>query len=112
ANTWDTTGQPSSYNLAIGDKYYTFAASDDSAATVVDAINNNPQLSTLVTASLADLDPAGVHDYRILLESKTPGAMSLDLQKVTGFQQPQTTGELARYAVDGAAAVTSATRSA
>src|SRR5947209_1964898 len=89
ATTWNTTGQPGSYNLSIGDKHYSFAAAGDSAATVVDAINSNPQLSTLVTASLTDLDPAGVHDYRISLQSKTAGAFTLDLQKVTSFQQPQ-----------------------
>jgi flagellar hook-associated protein 2 len=111
AATWTATGNPASYNLQIGSSAYEFNAADDSAATVVNSINNNATLANLVTASLVDLGTGGSHDYRVALQNKAAGATTLDLQQVTSFQKPLTTGLPASYAVDGGSTVTSSSRS-
>jgi len=60
---------------------------------------------------VVDLGSGGTHDYRIALQSET-GEAELDLKKTTAssLQQQQTTGRMANYSIDGAAAVDSATR--
>jgi flagellar capping protein FliD len=106
-NTWVSTGGPGDYNLVVGKNVYNFSTTDDSAATVENTINTDSALNGMVTASVVDLGTNGNHDYRIQLQSKTTGTTTLDLQKVTSLQKPQTTGELAQYEVDGGEAVQS-----
>jgi len=111
--TWDATPNPAgatAYTLVVGSEEYSFTASDNSAATVAAAINT--QLGTLVQANVVDVGTGGNSDLRIALQSQTAGAMKLDIQKPTSYQQQTTTGALAQYQVTGSGVTaTSASRS-
>jgi flagellar hook-associated protein 2 len=117
AATWDSTpdasGNPSTYSLVVGSDTYSFTPADNNAASVAAAINALPE--GLVNATVVDLGTDGNHDYRIQLQSSTPGNQTLDLQRTSAVSlqnQQQPPGELANYEVNGSGvSVTSNTRS-
>jgi flagellar hook-associated protein 2 len=117
AATWDSTpdasGNPSTYSLVVGSDTYSFTPADNNAASVAAAINALPE--GLVNATVVDLGTDGSHDYRIQLQSSTPGNQTLDLQRTSAVSlqdQQQPPGELATYEVNGSGvSVTSNTRS-
>jgi flagellar capping protein FliD len=100
ATTWDSTavplGNPTTYNLIIGSKSYSFTPTGNDAQTVADAINSQygPQVRAKVVSG-----PGGISDPRIQLTGETPGAMNLDLQKTNSLQHTQVGGSLATYEI-------------
>jgi flagellar hook-associated protein 2 len=111
ALTWRSTGQAATYDLVLGNQAYSFTAADDSAATVASTIN--AQFGSQVQATVVDLGSDGNHDYRIQLQSTTPGAMNLDIEQTgASLQTQQQSGSLAQYQVNNSGVtVTSNTRS-
>ncbi len=79
---WDASGSPQPYTLAVGANNYTFTPADNSAASVVAAINTN--YGDQVQATVVDLGTASAHDYRISLQSVTAGPMNLGLTSFSG----------------------------
>src|SRR5262249_41365400 len=62
--TWMAdTGAPLQYQLTVGGANYTVTSADNSAASVVSAINS--QCGDKVTAALVDLGNGSSHDYRV-----------------------------------------------
>ncbi|HTS28181.1 MAG TPA: flagellar filament capping protein FliD [Bryobacteraceae bacterium] len=78
-STADPLGNPTTYNLVIGNNSYAITAADNNIQTVVNAINNS-QYSSQVKATIVNVaksgDPA---DNRIQFTSTTTGAKTLDL---------------------------------
>jgi flagellar capping protein FliD len=111
ANWTVDTGAPLAYQLSIGGASYAFAPTDNSAASVVDAINQ--QYGNKVTAALNDTLVGGAHNYKITLTAVEPGDLAPDLTVgPTSLQKQQTTGALADYIVNNSGKdVTSDTRS-
>ncbi len=92
---WDASGSPQPYTLAVGANNYTFTPADNSAASVVAAINTN--YGDQVQATVVDLGTASAHDYRISLQSVTAGPMNLGLTSFSGGSlQPQQTAATSR----------------
>jgi flagellar capping protein FliD len=107
SRSWDPTadsqGSRSIYTLVVGSNQYTFAPSDNTAATLASTIN--AQFGSQVYAT--------VLNGQISLRSATPGSSTpLDLQKATAvsYQKAQTPGQLAQYSVDGGGTVQSNSR--
>lgn len=90
-STWVSTGNPATYTLVVGSNDYSISADDDSAATVAGAID--AQYGSLVQATVVNEGTAGTPDYRISLQSATPGNVNLDIQNSSGasLQTQQTT---------------------
>jgi len=99
-STWVTdTGAPLTYQISIGGVNYSFAPADNSAASVVSAINS--KYGDKVTAAKVDLGSGASHDYRITLTATQPGDMAPDLiVSQASLQKQQTTGALADYIVN------------
>lgn len=77
----DPSGNPSTYNLSIGNKSYTITPANNNIQTVVDAINNS-SYGSKVTATVVNVATGGnPADNRIQLTSKTTTAMNLDLER-------------------------------
>ncbi len=80
--TWaadpDPSGNPSTYNLVVAGKSYSFTPTDNSAASVASAINS--QYSNLVQALAVNVGSTDTPDWRISLQSATLGPMDLDIQ--------------------------------
>ena len=116
-STWndtpDTAGSRSMYTLVVGSNTYHFTPADNTAATVASTIN--AQFGSMVQATVTGTP--GQPGYGISLSSTIQGSSpSLDLQKTTAVsyqnvQNPQATGALAQYSVDGGPTVTSSSRS-
>lgn len=107
----DAAGSRSTYTLVAGSNKYNFTPADNSAASVVAAINS--LYGGQVQASVVDLQTGGNPDYRISLQSKTGSSTTFDIQKTTGvnFQQEQTAGALASYEINSSGVInTSFTR--
>jgi flagellar hook-associated protein 2 len=90
--TWnsdpDPSGNPSTYQLMVGGKSYSFTPSDNSATSVAAAINS--QYSNLVQALAVNVGSADTPDWRISLQSNTLGPTSLDIQgPPAGLQQQE-----------------------
>jgi flagellar capping protein FliD len=90
ANTWDSSGSPSTYTLAVDGADYTISPTDNSAAQVAAAINavsGNP-----VQASVVNLGTATSPDERIQLQSTSAGVATVDLLDSSGnsLQQQET----------------------
>ncbi len=107
----DAAGSRSTYTLVAGSTKYSFTPADNSAASVVAAINS--LYGGQVQASVVDLETGGSPDYRISLQSKMGSSTAFDIQKTTGtnFQKEQTAGALASYEINSSGVVnTSFTR--
>jgi flagellar hook-associated protein 2 len=90
-NTWVSTGNPATYTLVVGSSDYNISAADDSAATVAGAID--AQYGSLVNATVVNEGTTDTPDYRISLQSATPGSINLDILNSSGtsLQTQQTT---------------------
>ena len=90
ASTWDSSGSPSTYTLAVDGTDYTVTPTDNSASSVAAAINalsGDP-----VQATVVDVGSSGSPDYRIQLQANNPGVSTVDLQDSSGdsLQQQET----------------------
>jgi hypothetical protein len=90
ANTWDSSGDPSTYTLVVDGNDYNIAPTDNSAASVAAAINavsGNPVQATVVNLGTDDSP-----DERIQLQSTTAGVSTVDLEDSAGnsLQQQET----------------------
>jgi flagellar hook-associated protein 2 len=101
SSTWDdTAGSPQTYTLVIGNNTYNITPTDNSAASVVSAINS--QEGNLVQATMVNVGSSGSPDYRIALQNQSLGDSPVDLQlNGTSLQTQQTQGALAQYEVNG-----------
>ena len=84
--SWDSSGSPATYTLTVGGNQYNLTPASNSAADVASAIN--AAYGGQVRAAVVDLGTGTNHDYRISLQSTTPGPMNgsttLDLQNAGG----------------------------
>jgi flagellar capping protein FliD len=77
----DPSGNPSTYNLAIGATSYAISPADNNIQTVVDAINNS-KYGSLVKATIVNVAAGGSPaDNRIQLTSNATTAVNLDLER-------------------------------
>jgi flagellar hook-associated protein 2 len=90
ANTWDSSGAPSTYTLAVDDTNYTITPADNSATSVAAAIN--ALSGSPVQATVVDVGTSDRPDYRIQLQSNSSQTANVDLQDASGntLQQQQT----------------------
>jgi flagellar hook-associated protein 2 len=100
-NTWDSSGStPNTYTLVVGNQSYQFTPTDNSADSVVAAINS--QFGNLVQATAVNVGSASSPDERISLQSTTLGPTTVDLQlngqSLQTQQQPP--GSQAEYMVN------------
>ena len=90
--SWDSSGNPATYTLTVGGNQYNLTPASNSAADVASAIN--AAYGGQVRAAVVDLGTGTNHDYRILLQSTTPGPMNgsttLDLLQNAGGAGLQT----------------------
>ncbi len=90
---WDSSGDPKTYTLLIGNKDYTITPADNSAATIAATIN--AKYGDLVRATAVNVVPG---DTRISLQSTTLDPTTLDLFQIpssytpTGLQQQSAAG--------------------
>jgi flagellar hook-associated protein 2 len=101
SSTWvDTPGAPRTYQLAVGAQSFNITPTDNSAASVVAAINS--QHGNLVQATLVNVGSNSSPDYRIALQNQVLGDSPVDLQwNGSSLQTQQTQGALAKYEVNG-----------
>jgi flagellar hook-associated protein 2 len=93
--TWNASGSAQPYTLTLGSNSYTVTGADNSAASVAAAINTN--YGSQVQATVVDLGSSSSPDYRISLQSLTPGAVTLDLNSgSSGSLQTQQTAATSR----------------
>ena len=90
AATWDSSGSPSTYTLAVDGTNYSISPTDNSAASVaaaINAISGSP-----VTATVVDVGTGGTPDERIQLQSNSAGTSTVDLLDSSGdsLQQQET----------------------
>lgn len=90
AATWDSSGSPSTYTLAVDGVNYSISPADNSAASVaaaINAISGSP-----VKATVVDVGSGGTPDERIQLQSTSAGTSTVDLLDSSGdsLQQQQT----------------------
>ena len=97
--TADATGSRSTYNLTIGNMQYSFTPADNSAASLVSAIN--ALYGSQVAASVVNFGTTtgGTPDLRISLQGNSGSSTAYSLQKTTAshYQAEQTQGALASY---------------
>ena len=108
----DTQGAAQTYQLVVGGQSYNITPSDNSAASVVSAINS--QEGSLVQATMVNVGSSASPDYRIALQNQSLGDAPVDLQlNGTSLQAQQTQGAPASYEVNGSGlTVTSTSRTA
>ena len=92
SQTWnsapDPSGNPSTYELMVAGKGYSFTPTGSSAASVASAINL--QYSNMVQALAVNVGSTDTPDWRISLQSATLGPLNLDIQgPPPGLQQQQ-----------------------
>jgi len=89
-DTWDASGDPSSYTLVVDGVSYAINPADNSAASVAAAIN--ALSGSPVQATVVDLGTDGVPDERIQLQSTSDGISIVDLLDSSGesLQQQET----------------------
>ena len=119
ASTWlnrtNPAGEKHTYQLWIGDKSdpankIDITPDDNSAQSVVDAINANATAAAKITATVVNLGTADAPDYRVQLQGNDAGALALDIVDAN-LQNQTTTGELAQYVVNNSGkVVTSSSR--
>lgn len=90
ADTWDSSGSPSTYTLVVDGANYTINPTDNSAASVAAAINalsGDPVQATVVNLGTSDSP-----DERIQLQSTGAGVSTVDLLDSSGnsLQQQET----------------------
>jgi flagellar hook-associated protein 2 len=90
ADTWDSSGSPSAYTLAVDGTDYSISPTDNSAAQVaaaINAISGNP-----VQATVVNVGTAGSPDERIQLQATSAGVSTVDLLDSSGnsLQQQET----------------------
>ncbi len=100
-STWNSSGStPNTYTLVVGNNTYSFTPTDNSADSVVAAIN--AQFGNVVQATAVNVGSASNPDERISLQSTTLGATTVDLQlngqSLQTQQQPP--GSEAQYQVN------------
>jgi flagellar capping protein FliD len=83
AKAWDSSGAPAAYTLVVGGNSYSVSPADNTADSVVAAINS--QYGDQVQASVVNVGTGASPDYRIRLEGAAEGAQTLDLQKDPGI---------------------------
>jgi flagellar hook-associated protein 2 len=113
SSTWvDTAGSPQTYQLVVGGNSYNITPTDNSAASVVSAINS--QEGNVVQATMVNVGSSSSPDYRIALQNQSLGDSPVDLQlNGTSLQTQQTQGALAEYEVNGSGlTVSSSSRTA
>src|SRR5436309_1590425 len=105
-SNWVTgaSGAKHSYQLWVGDMSVSankidITPDDNSASSVVDAINANATAAAKITATMVNLGTANAPDYRVQLQGDSPGALALDIVDAN-LQNQTTTGELAQYVVN------------
>jgi flagellar hook-associated protein 2 len=94
----DASGTRTNYTLVVGSNQYTLNATDNSAASVVSAINS--QYGGQVHAMVLNLGTDDSPDYRISIQAPTGTAVDLKKTAVTSYQKEQTAGSLATYEVN------------
>jgi flagellar hook-associated protein 2 len=101
SSTWvDTAGSAQTYQLMIGGQSYQITPTDNSAASVVSAINS--QEGNLVQATMVNVGSSSSPDYRIALQNQSLGDSPVDLQlNGVSLQTQQTQGAMASYEVNG-----------
>ena len=101
SSTWnDAAGAAQTYQLMVGGQTYNITPSDNSASSVVSAINS--QEGNLVQATLVNVGSSSSPDYRIALQDQLLEDNPVDLQlNGTSLQTQQTTGAPAQYEVNG-----------
>jgi flagellar capping protein FliD len=115
ATAWDASGSPATYTFTVGLSHYAITPDSNSAEDVAKAINARD--GGQVRASVIDLGTGGSHDYRISMQSTTPGpvngVMYLDLRKESGpsLQTQQTPATSRTTAAWNAAADPAGSRS-
>jgi flagellar hook-associated protein 2 len=100
-NTWNSSGStPNTYTLVVGSQTYQFTPTDNSAESVVAAIN--AQFGNLVQATAVNVGSASSPDERISLQSTSLGPTTVDLQLNGQSLQTQQNppGSLAQYVVN------------
>ncbi|HEX3876910.1 MAG TPA: flagellar filament capping protein FliD [Bryobacteraceae bacterium] len=113
SSTWNAASGPAqTYTLTVGSSSFNIKPSDNSAASVVAAIN--AQQGSLVQATVVNVGSNSSPDYRISLQNQSLGDSPVNLQlNGTDLQTAQTQGALATYEVNGSGVqVTSTSRTA
>jgi flagellar hook-associated protein 2 len=111
-STWnDASGSAETYQLSVGTKEYSVTPADNSAASVVAAINS--QYGTLVQATVVNVGSNSSPDDRIALQSTSLSSDQLDLKDGSGndLAAQQTAGAAAQYEVDQSGNVVSSSSS-
>jgi flagellar hook-associated protein 2 len=113
SSSWvDSSGSAQTYQLVVGGTSYNITPADNSASSVVSAINS--QEGNLVQATLVNVGSSTSPDYRIALQNQSLGDATVDLQlNGSSLQTQQTQGALAEYEVNSSGlTVTSTSRTA
>ena len=82
ANTWDSSGSPSTYTLVVDGADFTINPTDNSAASVAAAINSLS--GDPVQATVVNLGTDSSPDERIQLQATSSGVSTVDLQDSSG----------------------------
>jgi flagellar capping protein FliD len=100
ASAWlESAGPTLGYQLSLGGVKYGLTVADNSADSIVSAINN--QYGDKVTAAKVDVGTGGAHDYRISLTAVGPGDLQPDLiLGASDVQTQQAVGAQADYVVN------------
>jgi flagellar hook-associated protein 2 len=106
-SAWNAaSGDPITYHLWIGDQDYEVTGSDNSAASVAQAIN--AQYGNLVSATAVNVGSSASPDYRISLQAKKLSSDALDMKSGgVSLAAIQHNGQPAQYQVNGSGNVVS-----
>jgi flagellar hook-associated protein 2 len=107
-NTWTGTssGPPDTYVLSLGSQSYNITPTDNSATSVVSAINS--QYGNLVQATVVNVGSNSSPDYRISLQSTNLTSDTIDLtDNGTSTAAVQTGGAPAQYEINNSGTVVS-----
>ncbi|MDE3165496.1 MAG: flagellar filament capping protein FliD [Acidobacteriota bacterium] len=98
--SWAADTGTHTYQLSIGGQNYSLSPADNSAASVVAAINS--QYGDKVRATMVNVGSSSAPDYRISLQATSLGGLQPDILKDGASQQTQQTqGVQAHYIVNG-----------
>jgi flagellar hook-associated protein 2 len=107
--TWNPAGGSFSLVVGVGGTPQAITTTDNSAQGVAAAIN--AQYGTVVRATVINKGTSGTPDYRISLQSVTPGSSPLDIQNSSAVSLQQQ-GAAASYSTSQSAATWDATADA
>jgi flagellar hook-associated protein 2 len=107
--TWNPAGGSFSLVVGVGGTPQAITTTDNSAQGVAAAIN--AQFGTVVQATVVNKGTSGTPDYRISLQSVTPGSSPLDIQNSSAASLQQQ-GAAASYSTSQSAATWDATADA